>query len=362
MEPSIEFLRTQLLTKGLTDDELVKIQPFFKRMEFERNEEVIEEGDLTNDLYLIEEGEVKILKWDEAQLFRLTIGKLGRGEVFGEMSFVDSSPRSTSIETVKHTILYALSQDSIKSALPGIQDIYNKLVANILSINFNRLRANNVIYSKTLRSSFRYLQSRIDQGILIFSLGLFFGLFNFASMLINQRTTLNHNLSFFAYWIILLIPAIFVIKKLGLYLNQFGVTFNNIKQTLIETPIFLIVGFLALYLWRGFVPFSQSMAMTPILVIGYFLYCCAVEFIGRGILQTSVKNMLSDEVGMATVVSTSVFLTCVPFFYILNYSWVGLIFIFISNLYFGCMFLRHKNLIGVVLAHFLLGIYFNFNF
>ena len=104
--------------------------------------------------------------------------------MFGEMSFMDGSPRSTTIETTKKTVVFGLSRQDLEElqGKAGLQDIYNKIISNIAIININRLRSSNETQVKTLRTSLRRFQVRQGMGkFLIFSL-LAFGIVNLLSL------------------------------------------------------------------------------------------------------------------------------------------------------------------------------------
>ncbi len=61
--------------------------------EFAADSVIFEQGSAGNELFIIGEGEVEILKKTE-EGDSLTLAELGPGDFFGEMAFVDQSPRS----------------------------------------------------------------------------------------------------------------------------------------------------------------------------------------------------------------------------------------------------------------------------
>lgn len=363
---NLNFLRKQSLMQGLTDSELEKILKLLTKQEIDSNETIIEEGEQSNDLYLIAEGEVSILMWDEAKLFQLPVGTLSEGEMFGEMSFLDNSPRSSTVDTNKKTILYRLARADIDSCLPEMQDIFNKIIANIAVINIQRLKAGNKAQVKTLRSSLRTFQVRIDQSTLVILLSIFFGFFNVLKFLPIQNWIMLPSpfLEWFS-WFILLIPTLVAIKKMRYYLDDFGVNRANIKKALLEAPFFIIGGVLLILLAHEVWPRFMAAALYPFewdpLWIGvYFLYCIAYEFLARGVALTSLKNLIGEERGRKAVFLSSFFITLVPLFSYLNLRWDTLLITFIANLLLGGIYLRYKNIGGVILIHFALGLIANY--
>ena len=172
-QPDLESLKKQALFKGLTENELEEVRRILMPHEYESYDSIINEGDTTTDIYIIVEGEVAVLKWDDQKLYQILIRMLHAGDMFGELSFLDLSPRATSIETRKRTKLYSLSREEMVKSIPERQLIYNKIITNIATINAERFRASNESYVKTIRSFALFNKSPVEAGDLCFSFGVF---------------------------------------------------------------------------------------------------------------------------------------------------------------------------------------------
>lgn len=359
---NLDFLRKQSIMNGLTDEELEQVRKLLTKQEIESNETVIEEGEQSTDLYLIAEGEVSVLKWDEAKLFQLPVGTLVEGDMFGEMSFLDKSPRSSTVDTNKKTVLYRLAREDLDRNLPGMQDILTKIIGNVATINIQRLRAGNKAQVKTLRSSLRTFQVRIDQSTLVILLSIFFGIFNVLKFLpIQNWIALPSPFLEWFSWFILLVPTLITIKKMRYYLNDFGVTSAYLKKVLLEAPFFIVGGTLLVLLakevWPKFMPAAlYPFVWDPLWIAVYFLYCLAYEFLARGVIVTSLKNLIGEERGRKAVFFSSFFMTLVPLFSYLNLRWETLLITFMANLLLGAIYLRYKNIGGVALIHFVVGL------
>jgi len=95
-----ESKRRLLAEQGMASAELQALSAFLKAERFASGEPIFREGEADDTLYIVAEGQVRISRripglGDEA------IAILGRGEVFGEMAWIDSSPRSA--DAVAHT-------------------------------------------------------------------------------------------------------------------------------------------------------------------------------------------------------------------------------------------------------------------
>ena len=84
---------------------------------------------------------------------RVTLGELGAGEIFGEMSVIDEKPRSASIQVLEDCGVKVLHRDQFLDVLAQDRD----LAAIILSNLFTRLRRAN-----STRKSSKEIQQLVD--------------------------------------------------------------------------------------------------------------------------------------------------------------------------------------------------------
>jgi len=69
---------------------------------------LIKEGEGTDFFYIVLEGSLVVSVTTEAGIREVTT--LGNGEIFGEMSFVDSRPPSATVETLTESLVLSLSR------------------------------------------------------------------------------------------------------------------------------------------------------------------------------------------------------------------------------------------------------------
>jgi len=93
------FFRNVSLFAGLDGTELSvllrHVQPFVK----EPGVALFEQGDEGDGMYVIERGEVGVFVRREGP-DRVLLAELGNGAIIGELSLIDGSPRSATVETV----------------------------------------------------------------------------------------------------------------------------------------------------------------------------------------------------------------------------------------------------------------------
>ena len=108
---------------------------------------VITEGTLGDTLYIISEGSVEVLKnLDEPK--ELVLDTLKKGEIFGEMSIIESVPRSASVRALEEpTRVYALHRSDLHRLFKTAPTQFALLILNISRDLCRRLRKIDDLYA-----------------------------------------------------------------------------------------------------------------------------------------------------------------------------------------------------------------------
>lgn len=347
-----DSLKQQSLLQGLSDEQLLYLHEHSQEEKFLPNELIIEEGERTTDVYLILEGEINILKWDEKHTSEVLIGHLRKGEAFGEMSFMDNSPRSTTIKAAKPVVLLKLTQEILNS----VKDILAQIYANIALLNVNRLRISNRIYVKNLVENQRLFQIRQNIGQFLLYQYLIFCL-----AIVLVEFLIPQDLQIYFPWLITLIPAIAMIKSYSFEFSHFGLNVRNWLSVIFISFFTVALTIGLLYLLNRALQFyaiPNSVIEWPltknILPLGlwpfYALYCFSQEFIARGVLQTSLQEFLHDDSGYKALFITSTFLLLL----LMPLGIQQAINLFLIGLPMGLLYLKQRSILGIFLIHFLL--------
>lgn len=94
------------------------------------NSILINEGDNTDSLYVVMEGEVKVYASDESGK-EVILNMLGAGEYFGELALVDEEPRSASVKTMQPTRVMIIAKQDFKKALADHPDMAYNLIQSL---------------------------------------------------------------------------------------------------------------------------------------------------------------------------------------------------------------------------------------
>jgi len=104
---------------------------------FAANEIIFLEGQAGDSAYLIETGRVLVFLMKDGEEIPLKI--LGKGEIFGEMSMIDNSPRSASCRTISEVRLATVTQEQLLDRIQSTDPIVRLLMRALL----DRLRVQN---------------------------------------------------------------------------------------------------------------------------------------------------------------------------------------------------------------------------
>jgi len=99
------------LLKEIEGEVLADIAFILEELSYDEGAYVVYEGELGQELFIIVEGEVDVVIGGQK------VGKFGPGESFGEMSIIDSQPRSASIVATTDLILLKIEKDDFYEIL-----------------------------------------------------------------------------------------------------------------------------------------------------------------------------------------------------------------------------------------------------
>jgi len=119
----------------LSDDQLTLLTQVVGRKSFPRGATIITAGDITDSLYVVISGSVKVLIGDKAGR-EIILSFLGPSEYFGEMVPIDDSPRSASVLAMEPVELLTLSKVEFRKFL---QDNF-EMAMTMLRCAVQRLR------------------------------------------------------------------------------------------------------------------------------------------------------------------------------------------------------------------------------
>lgn len=128
-------LQSVPLFENLSQDELGKILHYASTRSYQKNSVVINEGDDTDSLYIIDSGSVKVYLSDDNGK-EVIINTLEAGDYFGELSVLTTGKRSASVITTSSSSFIVIYKRDFKELILGHPDIAYTLMENLA----NRVR------------------------------------------------------------------------------------------------------------------------------------------------------------------------------------------------------------------------------
>ncbi len=140
----IEKLKKIPSFEDFSKKDLKGILEMSKLRQYEPGEEIMKEGSFDSCIFFLISGKVKVVKNDES------LGVLKRtGDVFGEMSIIDASPRSASVYAIDRTVCLATDASYIDRLSGNDRLLFSSILYRIFSqILANRLRITSEELSK----------------------------------------------------------------------------------------------------------------------------------------------------------------------------------------------------------------------
>jgi len=130
--------------EGLGDGELRKIARLFNQKLFRAAEKVFNKGDVGNEAYVVMRGQVDILLEPDTE----PIAQFGSGQIFGELAFLDNSPRTATAVAMQPSILLVIQRGAFNALTQREPHLGMVVMRNIALELSNRLRKTNLALSQ----------------------------------------------------------------------------------------------------------------------------------------------------------------------------------------------------------------------
>jgi len=131
-------LRSVDVLKSLSVGQLQRLQDLLTEVSYKPDEQIIRQGEASENLYIIADGRVRITKSDGGK--DKHVMDLGQGAYFGERALLTSEPRAASVSASTPCKLLYISKDAFEEVLGSLQEI----------IDFDRQTREKIAHQKAL--------------------------------------------------------------------------------------------------------------------------------------------------------------------------------------------------------------------
>lgn len=126
------------LFRYFADDERDRIERIGELRTINAGETLINAGDTDSTLYTIEDGHLEIVGTRGGRT--AVFARLGPGDVLGEVSFIDDSPRTVSVRAAEDTTLRTWDKKTLSEALAFEPQLLAKFAVAMCELLVERLR------------------------------------------------------------------------------------------------------------------------------------------------------------------------------------------------------------------------------
>ena len=321
---------------------------------FSAGDHLMNEGESGDAAYLIQQGEMDILRADQQE----PVGHAGPGHLVGELALEGQGQRMASVVARTNVSAWRIAAADYLQAVetwPELRGLFTRKLYHQLSDKHRALqqRHEQLLVAQKEKDSLGFLMVALLLLLTGYALvnGLLVDLLQLPSeswlMFSFSRTT--ELLGVVILWQL--------VRRSSLTLRDMGLTRSNWQRSLLESllltvPAALMLLALATYLaqFRD-QPTGWDPSRFDYSFVTYLLVAPLQEWVARGVFQTSLEKLLGQNKGwLAVLLSSLVFATLH-----LHLNPILSIVSLVSGLIWGWMFLRHRSLVGVSVSHFLLG-------
>jgi CRP/FNR family transcriptional regulator, cyclic AMP receptor protein len=134
----IDLLRALPVFEGLSTNELVQVERVLHERRYNADEIVFNEGEPGAGMYIVNKGEIAIVKSIEnGKTIQLAL--IPQRSFFGEIALLDEIPRSASARATTETLLFGFSKPDLESIIDRNYRLGFKIISNLSRLVCRRL-------------------------------------------------------------------------------------------------------------------------------------------------------------------------------------------------------------------------------
>jgi len=139
MPRTIDLLETTKWADDLSRKEVEVLAGYFRLYTAEKGSVIVRESSRDVYLCLLLDGKVQVTKEGDSHAAK-SLGSIGPGKTFGEMSLIDGEPRSASIIAEEAATLLVLTGDDFERLSSDVPRLAIKVLLKIAKVVSQRLR------------------------------------------------------------------------------------------------------------------------------------------------------------------------------------------------------------------------------
>ena len=361
-------LRACALFDGLSDSQFAELAPFLEPRSLGAGELLVREGEPAEKLFILTRGTLEVLKTNPRSGREHSLALLEPGDLVGDVALFDRLPRSASVRAPAVAEVQALPFAALRPGSSGSGklsvNLYQRLLENLAATLALRFRDQSV---RAVESAER----RALMGNFIVRLLILVCLYTFLLSGLEQlggKLVANTSYISIPLQLIFGVGAWRFIRSTKRPLSEFGLSHHNLIGSLLESVLFTVpvLGLLIAIKWVAlklggsdyplieFPDVAARLSESRVLwLLGIYAVSSAVqELIVRSALQSSLEGWLTGPRRVWNAVLVSALLFSITHLH-MSFHFAALAFL--PGLFWGWLFARRRNLLGVTLSHVAVG-------
>lgn len=348
-----DLLLTNKAFAALTPEALSEVVAVSTPRRFEAGEIILAEGETSRDLVLLLSGRAHAVRKD-AEGVELRLNEVSEGDCLGELAFLDGGPRSASIKATGPCETIRIEVGRIEN--PATEAELKAALA-IVVVRRVRSLSNGMLDAMRKQLEARELQNQFGH-VLLFTIAIFAVSTTLLYLVAEDYVEDVYDPGFSWQTVLAFsLPCIAIIRYLKIPLAQLGIRREGAWRATWESVLLCAVlsipaAIYLLFFSEPTPPEERPVEITGLFLLQYFAHTVVQELGARGLLQGLFVRFLADERGHRAVFLTSTIFASLH----ITFGVDAVVLTFFVSFLFGYVYLRHQNLIGVIIVHYWLGV------
>lgn len=353
----VKKLNLHPIGKHLSPEATDTIASVAKIMGIRPGESIVREGEECADLYLLIAG-TAIAARRSYNGDSLDLNSIDTGDCIGELTFLAGGDRATSVRAETQCELVFIPAEELRT-LPESLPVIGELKGALSSVVVNRARAMSDAMMASLRRELEVqkLQNQFGQ-FLVFTISIFL-ISTVLFYLVAEDYVKDVYDPGFSWQTVffLAVPCLLIIKFMKIPLADLGIKreglWTSFRDSVLICIVITIPVALYLFYFREYSAANDSgVVVDGVFLLQYFAHTVFQEVGSRGLLQGLFQKFLNDKKGHRAVFLTSTVFASLH----ITFGIDAVLITFLASIIFGYLYLKQKNLIGVTVLHYWLGV------
>lgn len=347
-------LRAHDVFQSLPDPSFDQLVAASCDVSLETGQTLMREGETGRDVFLLVEGQAEAYRTAPDGRAEITLNQIHAGDCLGELAMIDGSPRTSSVRATSPGRVIHVAVDKLQD-----ERALADLKAALAAVAVRRARQLSTAQLESLQAQ---LDARVKQTefgmILLFTIVLML-LSTSLFYLVAEDIVEDVYDPAFSWQTVLLfaVPSLGIIAYLKIPLKDLGIKREGLGRSVWQSLALTagLGGLAAVYMlfFKEPIPAEERpVQITAGFLAQYLVHSIVQEIGARGLLQGMFQRFLDDKKGHQAVALSSIIFASMH----ITFGAGAVVLAFVASLLFGYMYLYQKNLAGVVIFHYGLGV------